>query len=1266
MKILDKYNKAIPSKIPYRMIIPEKGLLSNSNIVARYEVFLSDLKIYNSDLDWKNTYRLQSQDVVIGSHNTEFQLNLKSVISDTFTSGNYNANIHIHRVLSDLGFYIEEINSSRDEIVVGIHDDTTLVGNTQKAIRSIDAHNSKVEDFLINGLSLDSLAMVLPDGSVITILNNKVFPKAIDPTVFVNPKLNEPVSDIIPGELYSPKLALKLSRSLPKSMLPGSVFVIESLMTNGRNIDLVVPAAIYVEPINKLSAPDFSIPTGETSTPASSRFETFDSLVGANANVKSKILNTYFSSSNDGLAELGVDYRKYDNFIHFSSAKERLENFKYKLEKMEYYDSKISLLDISTSSLSTTNKTQLEDRKNSIIAKFDDYEKYMYFESHSYESGSFGEFKQATWPKTNSSKPYIQATVGSTLGLDWFATQSTIALDYDVDNAYNLEKTIPDHVRLDVQNANYLMFVNMIAQQFDVLYLYADHMNNIHDRQNELHLGLSKDLLWDTLKSLGWTGINGYNFEDLWSSNDGTDINGVYQSTDSGSVQTYINSESMSTSDITKEVWSRTLNNLPYILKTKGTERAIKALLNTYGLPSTVLRVSEYGGSPKDLSTNQYVKYEHFNQSLVMDGSTRIDIPWGQIDINTVPHINDNVAPDVLEFRFNTTNRGSSAILFHNGYHIAIELQHHVSSSNTSSAYYNHGRLNLYFQTGSSHINDMSMTSTDYAPIYDNDWWNVMLSRDLEDNSIDGDQNIFSIRLRKSADHSEGIITHDYSASVSSTEQSYWNDDSPAPLHANIGGMNDTKIFKWTAGVYDGVPANCLPGYIGSIQEIRIWAFANGGRLSDDAFNNHVLSPLSIEGNTYDSSYRDLLIRYPLGSDNKTYDITSNFVVESSHPNQNISGDLWAAPSGLTSTAATLVGFSGTSADWQYEEETFYTAVPEIIGTRNVSDKIRIESEEYVGQLSLDKSLASSSLQVNSPDSYNLGVFFSPVDDIDIDISHQIGGAKFDDFVGNPRDAHRKTYRELKTIQKSYWQKYSTSPTFGAYLKVLKYFDSSIFRQLETLLPARSNNQTGLLIKPNLLERSTIARVSESFANITYEQKSAIKFKPKFNTEFTHTNAMEDGILSGAIPARVKTYKVNGRDLSINASSHFANSFDDSFGPGLTIGNQASQDIPIYDMTRTSIRYTTRGSGSLDIATQVQDFMPTAIKNQRYAGSKYGTVNGSIGGIISLNNDPSVTGEGLFDSTTNIKCAIEVVETNPNEILAKKNNMTHLGKIQIR
>ena len=82
----------------------------------------------------------------------------------------------------------------------------------------------------------------------------------------------------------------------------------------------------------------------------------------------------------------------------------------------------------------------------------------------------------------------------------------------------------------------------------------------------------------------------------------------------------------------------------------------------------------------------------------------------------------------------------------------------------------------------------------------------------------------------------------------------------------------------------------------------------------------------------------------------------------------------------------------------------------------------------------------------------------------------------------------------------------------------------------------------------------------------------------------------------------------------------------------------------------------------------VQDFTPTAIKNQRYGGTKYGTVNGSIGGIINLVNDPTVTGAGLFDNTTtnNIKCAIEVVETNAIEMEVTERTINNRGDITLR
>jgi len=1173
---------------------------------------------------------------VDGDGKETINFNLKDVLHpENKTPGSYSLKLYTHATPKDLfttravEFYIKTISNKKDEIVLGVHDNVSIGGTTSEANHARLVYQTELNTFRNKILPLNNLVLSLADGSIVHILANK--------------NLSE-------GVYRDSEIAVKLANGVPKNIKPGQRAKIEIQITEPREWDIIIPQPPYVEELNIMALPDFTTNFSTAQGPLSSKYETWASLLGSNEDVKNKLLNATFSGSNATSAELGIDYRKYENFVHFSSAKERLDNFKYKIQLIEYYDSQSVALSASASPAAEVNRVQFVTKKNDIISKFDAYEDYLYTESSSYENGSYGIFNASTWPKTNSSIPYTLAHSTSSAFTEWYATQSATALDYDIDNAYNLEKTIPDHIRLDTENANYLMFVNMIGQHFDHVYNYVDHMDMIHDRQNELHLGLSKDLVWDVLKSLGWHGINGYNFEDLWAYKLGTDSSGGYQTTEASSSQIYVNETSMPTEDIAKEIWSRTLNNLPHLISTKGTERSVRALVNTYGLPPTVLRIKEYGGTPKEMSTSQYIKYENSGYSLKFDGSQRLDTPWGPLSSSNYNHFHGDKSPDVVEFRFNASEPQTS-ILVHNSLYWGIELQAHPSASNTSSSYHNHGRLWTGYYGGAS---GYEAQSTSYLPIFDNDWWNIQFG-------LKEDGMVF-LDIKKSADHSNGRITHSGSIRMDMSGASYdaqllWNE---VVLPHQLGFGTRQNAFYNTA--FDWVRAQdgtgSLPGYTGSLQEIRYWAFPAGTEiLSDAAFDNHVLSPLSIEGNTYTSSYTDLVARWPLGSTGTTSSIESA-TISSEHPNQTITKYAFtsslSSSLGIQSMDISGSDFSPHGDNWQYEEETFYTVVPEIIGTRAVSDKIRIADSTYSGSLHKDLSVVSSSTQLSAPDSPLLGVFFSPNDDIDLDISHQIGGAKFDDFVGNPRDAYRSTYKELRNIQNFYWKKYQASPTFAAYLKVLKYFDSSLFLQLESLLPARANKQTGLLIKPNLLERPTIVRASQSFANLTYESP-VVNMIPSSSTYMAET-----------ITSDLKTYIVNGRDTHVNASQHLPNSFDDSLATAYGISNMASQDVPVYDRASVSRRVRIQGEDGTDQTVQAQDFIPAGIKNQRYAGSKYGIVQGSIGGIINLVNDPTVTGKGLFDSATNIKCSIEVTETNPVELTTTEGPMTGLGDIQIR
>ena len=101
------------------------------------------------------------------------------------------------------------------------------------------------------------------------------------------------------------------------------------------------------------------------------------------------------------------------------------------------------------------------------------------------------------------------------------------------------------------------------------------------------------------------------------------------------------------------ETYKRLYHNLPYLLKTKGTIPGLRALINCFGIPDTILRISEFGGRDKDTSTYDYFD-QQFNYAAVASASSNISTPWL---LNTAwsASINEFKASSV-QFRFKTSD----------------------------------------------------------------------------------------------------------------------------------------------------------------------------------------------------------------------------------------------------------------------------------------------------------------------------------------------------------------------------------------------------------------------------------------------------------------------------------------------------------------------------------------------------------------------------------------------------------------------------------
>jgi hypothetical protein len=147
--------------------------------------------------------------------------------------------------------------------------------------------------------------------------------------------------------------------------------------------------------------------------------------------------------------------------------------------------------------------------------------------------------------------------------------------------------------------------------------------------------------------------------------------------------------------------------------------------------------------------------------------------------------------------------------------------------------------------------------------------------------------------------------------------------------------------------------------------------------------------------------------------------------------------------------------------------------IPNVGPSRRVSNKIRLETNKLsFGGLSVDKRSELSAYDLASLDSNKLGIYFSPTDVINEDIIYSVANLDFDQYIGDPRDKYKYRYRTLEDIATTYWQKYDSPNNFWDYIRLIKYYDTSLFEQLRKFVPARANASIGLLIEPNILERA--------------------------------------------------------------------------------------------------------------------------------------------------------------------------------------------------
>jgi hypothetical protein len=414
------------------------------------------------------------------------------------------------------------------------------------------------------------------------------------------------------------EILFKLYTELDVSIIEkSSLWVVEEISTP-YVFDINLDTILSSPKTKKLKGPNFNnisrFGLGSTTTPYSSNF----------ANNQEGLFNLNNSQSIDiNINYSGVegDNGGYSSFVNFGSAESRVQNFFYKLKQIEtgsYFINKY------TPYISTTSSLQSEinlysSSINDIISNFDGFENYLYFESGSLTSSI--QYGITPFPKSNSLKPYTRQSSTSSNAITWYSSSISNAEDYDSNNVNYFKYSVPGYLIDDSSNENYVTFLNMMGQYFDNIWIYVKSITDRNLSNNNLNIGISKDVVYNLLQSLGVSIFNSFGDQSIANYLLGANTGSYSYSgslTNFSATSSYLNN--IPKKDILAESYKRIYHNLPLLLQRKGTVAGLRTLLSTFGIPnqdyftisgstyytptgsaitSSVLNVKEFGGSSK-------------------------------------------------------------------------------------------------------------------------------------------------------------------------------------------------------------------------------------------------------------------------------------------------------------------------------------------------------------------------------------------------------------------------------------------------------------------------------------------------------------------------------------------------------------------------------------------------------------------------------------------------------------------------------------------
>jgi hypothetical protein len=101
---------------------------------------------------------------------------------------------------------------------------------------------------------------------------------------------------------------------------------------------------------------------------------------------------------------------------------------------------------------------------------------------------------------------------------------------------------------------------------------------------------------------------------------------------------------------------------------------------------------------------------------------------------------------------------------------------------------------------------------------------------------------------------------------------------------------------------------------------------------------------------------------------------------------------------------------------------------------------------------------------------------------------NQIGYFNIGEYIGDPRlrSSSAQSYPALDKLRNDYFEKYTKNYDLVDFIRLIKFFDNSLFKMIKDFVPARTSLASGVVIKQHILERNKYPQPQVEWENVTY------------------------------------------------------------------------------------------------------------------------------------------------------------------------------------